>query len=406
MRPGDGLRGQERLARRGVDAAGEGEPVGHAAGGQQDPRTEPAGALQHHHRGRGAGGGREARREVEDAAHVGAAEAVDRLVRVAHHREVAPVAGQRAEQGDLAGVGVLVLVHEHVLPARAELVAVGLGLDHGAADEVGVVGGAEVVEDGEVLLEEEAGRHQLREVVLDAEGTQPGRVETLLPGARQHGLDLPDEAPRAGRSTQLLGPDDRLGVVAEQLAQHHVGLGSRQQPDGSLVELGRGVLADERVGEGVERRARRRRGRAGDAGGDPVAQLLGGLAGERERQHRVGRGPALLDAVDDRLDQRRRLAGAGAGQHEERAALVVDHPLLVLVELRDDDLALGPHQAVAGGRGRSWAPPHHAGPTVSCRPRGGVWTNLSPGRRSRRPGRRPRGPGGRRRPRRRPPGRR
>ena len=32
----------------------------------------------------------------------------------------------------------------------------------------------------------------------------------------------------------------------------------------------------------------------------------------------------MLDAVDDRLDEGRGLAGAGAGQHEERAALVVD----------------------------------------------------------------------------------
>ena len=57
---------------------------------------------------------REVGREVEDAAHVGAAEAVDRLVGVADDREVAAVAGERPQQRDLAGVGVLVLVDEDV----------------------------------------------------------------------------------------------------------------------------------------------------------------------------------------------------------------------------------------------------------------------------------------------------
>ena len=52
--------------------------------------------------------------------------AVDRLVRVADDGEVAAVAGERPEQRDLAGVGVLVLVDEHVRGAGPQLVAVGL----------------------------------------------------------------------------------------------------------------------------------------------------------------------------------------------------------------------------------------------------------------------------------------
>ena len=62
--------------------------------------------------------------EVEDAVDVGPAEAVDRLVGVADHDEVASVARQRLEEGDLAGVGVLVLVDEDVAVAGAQLVAV------------------------------------------------------------------------------------------------------------------------------------------------------------------------------------------------------------------------------------------------------------------------------------------
>ena len=45
---------------------------------------------------------------------VGPAEAVDRLVGVAHDDQVATVAGERLEQRDLARVGVLVLVDEDV----------------------------------------------------------------------------------------------------------------------------------------------------------------------------------------------------------------------------------------------------------------------------------------------------
>ncbi len=58
---------------------------------------------------------------------------------IADHDEVTPIAGQGLQQGHLPGVGVLVLVHEHVPVARPELVAVGVRLDRRPADEVGVV---------------------------------------------------------------------------------------------------------------------------------------------------------------------------------------------------------------------------------------------------------------------------
>ena len=402
VRSGHGLRREERRARLGGDAAGQREPARDPAGGEQDPGAEPTGPAEHHDRRRGAGAGREARREVEDAAHVGTAEAVDRLVGVADDGEVAAVAGQRAEQGDLPGVGVLVLVDEDVAPARAQLVAVGLGLDHRAADQVGVVGGAEVVEDGEVLLEEQSRRDQLGQVVLDAEGAEACRVEALLARAGQHRLHLADEAAGADGAAQRLGPDHGLGVVAQQLTQHDVGLGRGEQADRALVELGGGVLPDQRVGEGVEGGARPGGRGARDPRRHPVAQLLGGLAGEGEREHRVGRGTAVLDPVDDRLDEGRRLAGAGSGQHEERAALVVDDALLVLVELGHHDLAVGGHQPVARRRAHRPTPSRGTDSALPAPRRGADEVRTC--RRSRRPGRRPRDPGGQPRPTRRRPG--
>ena len=129
-------------------------------------------------------------------------------------------------------------------------------------------------------------------------------------------------------------PQPGVAVAGEQLLEDDVLLRRRQQPQRSGVEVGGGVAADEAVGEGVEGRAQRGRHGAPEPGGDPVAELLGRLAAEGQREHRLRGGAAPLDPVDDRLDQRRGLAGAGAGQHEQRPARVVDHRLLERVQRR------------------------------------------------------------------------
>ena len=77
-------------------------------------------------------------------------------MRIADRDQVAAVAGQRAQQVDLAGVGVLVLVDVEVAELTPQVVAVDVGLDDRAPDQVGVVGGALVVEDVEVALQEQA----------------------------------------------------------------------------------------------------------------------------------------------------------------------------------------------------------------------------------------------------------
>ena len=242
-------------------------------------------------------------------------------------------------------------------------------------------------------------------------------VEALLAGAGEHRLHLADEAAgadRRGAARRATRPTRGCRAAARAAP--------RRAPGPTAAGWRRRRARWARSGA----RARRRRsGRcehetaevvARDPRGHPVAQLLGGLAGEGERQHRVGRGAAVLDAVDDRLDQRRGLAGAGTGQHEQRAARVVDHALLVLVELGHHDLAVGADEPVApapgGGRGAHAGHPITRDRQRAAGPADGVsWRcvrcgRISRGRRSRRPGRRPRGPGGRPRPRRRPPGRR
>ena len=110
-----GFRTGERRPRPGVDAAGQRDPRGHPLAGQQHSRTEPAYSRQGPHVARPAVAFAELVGEVEDSSHLGTTECVDRLVRVTHHREVGAIAGQSLEQSHLAGVGVLVLVDEHVL---------------------------------------------------------------------------------------------------------------------------------------------------------------------------------------------------------------------------------------------------------------------------------------------------
>src|SRR5205823_5969736 len=80
--------------------------------GEQGGAAAAAGA-QGDDGGRGAVGGAEVLGETRDRGRVGAAERVDRLVRVADGDQLAAVAGERVQQLFLRGVGVLVLVDEH-----------------------------------------------------------------------------------------------------------------------------------------------------------------------------------------------------------------------------------------------------------------------------------------------------
>ena len=75
----------------------------------------------------------------------------------------------------------------------AQLVAVGLGLDHGPRDQVGVVDRALVAEHVEVLPEEVAGGLELGHPLTPAEPDQVVGVEAPLAGAGQHRVHLAGE---------------------------------------------------------------------------------------------------------------------------------------------------------------------------------------------------------------------
>ena len=183
-----------RKARRASSSMepGQAEPPGHPLGGEQHPGAEAPGRAQRHHVGGPAVAPRERGREVEDAAHLRTAEAVDRLVRVADDRQVAAVADQGAAAARTWPGSVSWYSSTKTWLNRwPQLDAVRLGLDDRAPDQVGVVDGALGVEDVEVLLEEEPGGDVLRQVGLDAERPQGRAVEPLLAG--------PGRAPPAPR---------------------------------------------------------------------------------------------------------------------------------------------------------------------------------------------------------------
>ena len=159
---------------------------------------------------------------------------VDRLVRVADDDEVAAVAGDRAQQRDLAGVGVLVLVDEDVRVARARSSSrCGLGLDGRAPDQVGVVDGAAAVEDrrGTAPGTAPAATNSGRSCSL-AQRAQAAAVEPLLagPGSTACTSRAKPRVPSARRQRRRASATDS-GWSLEQLAQHDVLLGRREQPE-------------------------------------------------------------------------------------------------------------------------------------------------------------------------------
>jgi hypothetical protein len=134
-------------------------------------------------------------------------------------------------------------------------------------------------------------------------------------------------------------------VASEQVTDDEVLLRAGQQARGRFAPQRRlAPQHPERVG--VERAGQRLLGGAAEPGGHAGAQLGGGAPAEGQHEHLLGIG-AGLDPGHHRLDHGRGLAGARPGQHQQRAAPVVDDPPLRLVERRHGYRGRGrPDQAV------------------------------------------------------------
>jgi hypothetical protein len=131
-------------------------------------------------------------------------------------------------------------------------------------------------------------------------------------------------AHRAGR--------EALGVQVEVAAdQRHqpLGVGRVVDREGAGEAQLLGLGAQDPDARGVERQHPHRPGAGTDDGGHPLAHLAGGLVGEGDRQDLAGLHVAGREQVGDAGGERLGLAGAGAGDDEQRAALM-DHRLALL----------------------------------------------------------------------------
>ena len=91
-------------------------------------------------------------------------------------------------------------------------------------------------------------------------------------------------------------------------------------------------------------------GAAADEGGDALLHLAGGLVGEGDREDLAGLHAAGGEQVGDARGERLGLARAGAGDDEQRPALVHDRLPLLRVEPLEQPLDRRRRGAAAGAR--------------------------------------------------------
>jgi hypothetical protein len=272
--------------------------------------------------------------EVEDVADVGPAEAVDRLVRIAHHEQVAVrLAGQQLQQAVLRVVRVLVLVDEDVAEGRA-------------------VAGADL---GEELQHVHRAAEQVVEVHR-VRAVQALLVEVVDVGDGLLEVGADELAVGGGVAQLVLGVGD---LVVQRGGGEALGVDA-QLVDAALDQPPRvGLVVDRELARVAQaRRLRPQDARAGGVEGHdphppghPPEQHLDALAHLLRRLVREGDGQDLARARDVRLHepgdavgQDARLARPRAGQHEQRPVAVHDRLALLGVEPREQGL-----QAVVGG---------------------------------------------------------
>ena len=133
MNVGQGTVGPRRVHLRTSTAGGP----EHRVGGRDDLRRRPVVAPEAHEADVGEALGREPAPEAGEVRRVGAGEPVDRLVGVADHAQVGPVAEPRAHEPELRRARVLELVDEEVTePPSLRSRELGVALEHVGAPEM------------------------------------------------------------------------------------------------------------------------------------------------------------------------------------------------------------------------------------------------------------------------------
>ncbi len=264
--------------------------------------------------------------EVEDVAQVRSAPAVDRLVVIADHRQVAVLLGEELDPQVLGTVGVLVLIDVQVAPALL------------------------VAREHRRRLPEEA--HGLQQQVIEVEGV--GGLETSVVARIGGGVAALEIATcllvRLGRADHVVLPaaDGRehgrgsqlAGTLQLQITQHlldDAGLVVGVVDGEARVDADGGAVATQHArAECVEGAHGHAAALRTDQGEDALAHLGGGLVGEGHRQDLPRLHALHPHEVGDAMGQDTRLARAGAGEDQKWSLGGRDRAGLLGVEPLDD----------------------------------------------------------------------
>ncbi len=245
---------------------------------------------------------------------------VDRLVIIADHGELVAHADQHLHQQVLAGVGVLVFVHQQVahavLPAFEHIGVLLEQLDR-QQDQVVEVHRVERLERALVVGVDDGGG-LLARVARLFQGL--GRKDQVVLPGTDHVLDLVDAVV--------------AGVfLLHDVRQQCLDVGLIEDREAWLVAQPVMLLADDvqaQVVKGAYRQATAFP--RAQQGGDPLLHLARGLVGEGHRDDVLGTDAAVLDQVGNLACDHAGLAGACTGEHQKRAADVVTGFLLPGIE--------------------------------------------------------------------------
>ena len=276
--------------------------------------------------------------EKLDVAIVGAAEAVDRLILVAHDKEVAVVrrfVDQQPQHLVLRRVGILELVNQEIGPLALILdahVQVVAQQQHRAQQQVVEVHG--VVGEQRLLIAAVDAPGDLLEIGVRLEGF--GRDQVVLAvadvgvdGFGRVALFVEVQVAHYGaHQRHLVGAvvDDPVGLETGRRRLH------AQDACADAVKGADGQPAQPRRLSGQRRRA----GKLLEDQRHAFAHLAGGLVGEGDGGDVPRRDALLIDHVGDAPRQYARLAGAWAGQHQHRPCHGLDRAFLWFVEVGCD----------------------------------------------------------------------
>ena len=263
--------------------------------------------------------------EFEDVPDVGAAEAVDRLVRVPDAADVAVHRRERADQAVLGVVRVLVLVHEQV-PAAARVAGADLGvlLEQGERleDQVVEVETARLPEALLVLLVAHRDHARVGQDRLGRELLRRQRAVLRVADLRQD---------RARRELALVDLE-----VLHRAAQDRELVGGVEDLEPRREPRPRPLAAQDPEAEGVEGPQPRAGGVGAEQGRDALLHLAGRLVRERDRDGFLGDRAPARDQPGQAVRDHAGLSRAGARQDQQGAFRREDGFALGLVQALED----------------------------------------------------------------------